>query len=291
MTTPSGQIAISDVNIELGLAATRANSSLNDTSVRTLALVPSGQISMSNLQSKSNTFTLTIGDAQNGNLRSIANAYGYNNQPKVYLILSGTMYSYSTGAPACVVGSWPTGTALTIELRGTIQAYGGLGGAGAAANAGWGGSGGGAGGYALQFNSGIAGGSITMYINGGWVYGGGGGGGGGAAGGYASGGGGDRGPNCLISGGGNGGNGQGFAIAQSGGAAPGVVGAGGYGGWGGGWGAAGAGGGWGAYDGNACSSSVAGPGGGGGAAGYAYLGWGNVSSYIGNTSNYSGSVA
>jgi len=290
MTTPSGQIAISDVNAELGLAYNRANSSLNDTAVRTLALVPSGQISMSNLQSKSNTFTLTIGDAQNGNLRSIANAYGYNNQPKVYLILSGTMYSYATGNPACVIGSWPTGTALTIELRGTIQAYGGLGAAGASANAGWGGSAGGAGGYALQFFA-IAGGSITMYINGGWVYGGGGGGGGGGAGGYASSGGGDRGPICLISGGGNGGNGQGFAIAQSGGTAPGVSGAGGWGGWGGGWGAAGAPGGAGSYDGSTCSWSVAGPAGGGGAAGYAYLGWGNVSSYIGNTSNYSGSVA
>lgn len=54
MTTPSGTISLSDVNIELGLAATTIIS-MNQSNVRSLAGVPSGQISMSNLQNKSNT--------------------------------------------------------------------------------------------------------------------------------------------------------------------------------------------------------------------------------------------
>ena len=53
MTTPSGQISLNDVNVELGVAGT-TTISMNQTNVRTLAGVPSGQISMSNLQGKSN---------------------------------------------------------------------------------------------------------------------------------------------------------------------------------------------------------------------------------------------
>jgi hypothetical protein len=289
MTTPAGQIAMSDVNVELAYAWNRVNSSLNDGTVRVLAQVPSGQISMANLRSKTNTFNLTIGDAQNGDLRAIANANGYQNQPKVYLILVGTMYSYATGTAACYVGGWPAGTQLTVELRGTIQAYGGAGGGGG--GAGGGGAAGGAGGYALYFNAGIPGGSITFYINGGWVYGGGGGGGGGGSGRYTTGGGGDAGYQCWWHTGGAGGHGQGWAWGQGAGASgvlnSGAATASGTGGWGGGWGAAGAGGGAGA---NAAPCGNGLGGGGGGAPGYAYLGWGNVSSYVGNTGNYSGSV-
>ena len=47
---------MSQVNTELGIASTTLIS-LNQTNVRTLAGVPSGQISMSNLQGKSNTLT------------------------------------------------------------------------------------------------------------------------------------------------------------------------------------------------------------------------------------------
>lgn len=53
MTLPVGQISLGEVNVELGLSAT-AQISLNDAAVRSLAGVPSGAISMSNLQGKSN---------------------------------------------------------------------------------------------------------------------------------------------------------------------------------------------------------------------------------------------
>jgi len=52
MPTPSGQIALSQVNTELGNSST-AQINMNNVSLRSLAGVPSGQISMSNLQGKS----------------------------------------------------------------------------------------------------------------------------------------------------------------------------------------------------------------------------------------------
>jgi len=52
MATPSGQIALSNVNTELGNSST-AQINMNNASLRSLAGVPSGQISMSDLQNKS----------------------------------------------------------------------------------------------------------------------------------------------------------------------------------------------------------------------------------------------
>ena len=53
MTTPSGQISLDDVNIELDIApGTQIN--MNAAPVRALAEVPTGAIAMSNLQNKSN---------------------------------------------------------------------------------------------------------------------------------------------------------------------------------------------------------------------------------------------
>ena len=53
MTLPTGQISMSQVNTELSKSST-ALISLNDSDVRALAGVPSGAISMANLQGKSN---------------------------------------------------------------------------------------------------------------------------------------------------------------------------------------------------------------------------------------------
>ena len=53
MPTPSGQISLDDVNSELGISSgTQIN--MNATAVRGLAGVPTGAITMSNLQNKSN---------------------------------------------------------------------------------------------------------------------------------------------------------------------------------------------------------------------------------------------
>lgn len=69
MTLPVGQISMSQVNTELG-SPTTTTISLNQASVRTLAGVPSGQISMSNLQGKSNAlfidFTVIAGGGGGG---------------------------------------------------------------------------------------------------------------------------------------------------------------------------------------------------------------------------------
>jgi len=51
MTTPTGQISLSDVNVELGKNATDAIT-LNDTKVRCLAGKPSGVISLNDLKGK-----------------------------------------------------------------------------------------------------------------------------------------------------------------------------------------------------------------------------------------------
>jgi hypothetical protein len=60
MTLPStGPISLANVNVELGLSST-TNISLNQTNVRTLAGVPSGTISLSNLYGKSNALAITI---------------------------------------------------------------------------------------------------------------------------------------------------------------------------------------------------------------------------------------
>jgi hypothetical protein len=58
MPTPSGQIAFSQVNAELGVSPTSTQANLGSAPFRGLAGVPSGQISMSNLRGKS-SFSVT----------------------------------------------------------------------------------------------------------------------------------------------------------------------------------------------------------------------------------------
>ena len=60
MPTPSsGPISLNNVNVELGISGTTLIS-LNQASVRTLAGIPSGTISMNNLYGKSNRVSLTV---------------------------------------------------------------------------------------------------------------------------------------------------------------------------------------------------------------------------------------
>lgn len=116
MTLPvSGAISLNQVNVELGLAGTTLIS-MNQASVRTLAGVPSGAISMQNLQGKANQFNLTIStNTLNANLRSLAVAAGWNQSSKVVATINAGIwvYSNSTGTPALTVnGSFPGGVEL-----------------------------------------------------------------------------------------------------------------------------------------------------------------------------------
>jgi len=132
MTLPvSGPISLSAVNTELGLSAT-ATISLNQASVRGLAGVPSGAISLNNLYGKSNVFAFTISTNQtNANLRTLALAAGWGGTAAVQatinagVSMNGSVDSNSTAA-LTIDGSFPAG--VTLTNNGSIVGRGGAGG-------------------------------------------------------------------------------------------------------------------------------------------------------------------
>lgn len=85
MTLPVGTISMSQVNVELGQSATQIIS-LNDANVRSLAEVPSGTISMSNLQGKS--AVPAIGQPWKGGFYAGKMSLSQNQVPTHYLIVS-----------------------------------------------------------------------------------------------------------------------------------------------------------------------------------------------------------
>jgi hypothetical protein len=182
MTTPSGQISLNDVNVELGIAGTTLIT-MNDANVRTLAGVGGSgtTISMQNLQNKSNQFSFTISSNQtNANLRTLAISAGWNQTTKLVATIGPSVYlsSNSTGTPGLTIsGSFPGG--VDLINNGFIIGMGGNGGQGRSGSAqtggGSGGSAGSGGGLALSVSSPV---SIT---NNQTIGGGGGGGGGGQA--------------------------------------------------------------------------------------------------------------
>ena len=135
MTTPSGTISLNDVNVELGLAGT-TTISMNQTNVRTLAGVPSGAISMQNLQGKSNRITANISISTNTANYTLGTSKvtGYiAGKTDVTLTIDSGVYVYSasTGSYAMTVDtSWTTGDTITIVNNGTIIGRGGDGGTG-----------------------------------------------------------------------------------------------------------------------------------------------------------------
>jgi hypothetical protein len=247
----SGPISFNAINVELGVAGT-TTASLNQTSYRTLAGVPSGTISLSNFYGKANQFSFTISSNQtNANLRTLAINAGWNQSSKLIATINSGVYisSNSTGTPALTVnGSFPGGVELINN--GIIVGMGGAGGRGGAYTAA--GTAGGAGGTALSVSSAIS------VRNNNTIAGGGGGGGGALGSGIFDG------ESTATSGGGGGGGGRSSAAANSAGGVtpfssgwgqtsqgnPGTLSAAGtggqtggvfaYGGTGGGWGAAGA---------------------------------------------------
>lgn len=135
MTTPTGTISLSDVNIELGFAGTTLIS-MNQANVRTLAGVGgSGTIiTMQNLQGKSNRVTanITISSNTSNYVLNTAKVAGYaaGTTDAVLTINSGVFVSSaSTGSYALTVDtSWAAGDTVTIVNNGTIIGRGGNGG-------------------------------------------------------------------------------------------------------------------------------------------------------------------
>lgn len=201
MTLPVGRITLSEVNTELNIPSTTLIS-LGQSNVRTLAGVPSGAISLSNLQGKSNTFSFSLTSATNVDLRSAAIAAGWPGSNKVNATIPAavTISSTTTGTAALTIaGAFPQG--VTLNNQGLIVGRGGDGGRG--------------GGSASPAQSGGGGGtaitiSATSSINNtGTIAGGGGGGSGGSAG-YVMG-------LANYTGGGGGGGGAGGSTGGSGG--------------------------------------------------------------------------
>ena len=179
----AGTTAGQSIEIELGGTGT-TQISLNCTSVRTLAGVPSGAIIMpTNFYGKANQFNYTISSNQtNFCMRAGAVSAGWDQSSKLAVTInSGVVLSAnSTGVFGMYIqGSFPGGVSLTNN--GTIVGVGGNGGGGGSANA-YGGGGtngatGAAAGPGLYIRS-----NITICNASGVIAGGGGGGGGGASG-------------------------------------------------------------------------------------------------------------
>lgn len=138
MTLPaSGAISFNNVNTELGLTST-AQISMNDSAVRTLFGVASGQISMSNGYGKSNILYHTItASAANLNLRStLMSALGWDGTTaktfQVTINSGVTLSSTSINSAALILSSFPSGSLVYLINNGNIR---GKGGNGASANA------------------------------------------------------------------------------------------------------------------------------------------------------------
>lgn len=175
----AGTTAGQSIQVELGGNGT-TQVSLNDTAVRTLAGVPSGQISLNTFYGKANAVTINLtiaANTANYNMRTAAIAAGWNGTQAATInctINSGVyVYSTSTGAYAFDTGTGYPGSGVTLNLtnNGNILGMGGGGGQG--------------GGYVEAVTGGTAGGpgllaqrAITI-TNNGFIAGGGGGGGGG----------------------------------------------------------------------------------------------------------------
>lgn len=221
MTTPSGQISLNDVNVELGFAGTTLIT-MNQSDVRTLAGVGGSgtPISMQNLQGKSNRVAISYTYSSNTTNASLnlSGLGGYSAGKTDFTITvdSGVyVYSTSTGTYALNLSGATTGDTVTIVNNGYIMGMGGAGGFNTDSSGGAGGSGG----PAINLGIGV---NPTITNTSGYI---GGGGGAGGAGNFGN--------NYASSGGGGGaGGGAGGSVIQASGGAgggPGATGSGGGG--------------------------------------------------------------
>ena len=201
----SGQITLNQVNVELGLSGT-AQISMNDSAVRTLFGIASGEIEMSDGYGKANEFTFTISsNTQEANLSTLASSAGWNGNAPLICNINSNIYVWSddtSNAGLLLTGNFPNG--VTVNNSGFIMGRGGNSGRGYSYAADYSDAG-----DAIVISSSS---SVTINNNSGAYIGGGGGGGSPEAGGGGAGGG---------SGGANGEynfayGGQGGAVGQSG---------------------------------------------------------------------------
>ena len=75
MPTPSGQISLSQVNEELDVSPTSTTINMGSAPVRGLAEVPSGAISMSDLQGKSNAQFIVATGGNYNHFRRFQNSH------------------------------------------------------------------------------------------------------------------------------------------------------------------------------------------------------------------------
>lgn len=206
----SGQISMSQVNVELGLGST-VTISLNNTNVRTLFGKASGVIGMSDGHGKSNAFVFNATISANTadyNVKAAAIAAGWNqtsplianvtiNAGVVVTASLDTNIAFSTGS------SFPDGTTLSLVNNGSIIGKGGTGGRGSDSKG-------------IAQNGGTGGTAFRTYYpisitnNGTIAGGGGGGGGGGGVYGYGK-------ETTYYGGAGGGGGGAGYGMGGAGG--------------------------------------------------------------------------
>lgn len=122
----SGQITLNQVNVELGNSGT-AQISMNDSAVRSLFGIASGEIEMSDGYGKSNEFSFTISSTtQEANLSSLATSAGWDGSTSLVCnINSGvTLWTddIATGG-LTISGSYPGG--VTVNNSGSIMGMGG----------------------------------------------------------------------------------------------------------------------------------------------------------------------
>lgn len=178
MTTPTGQISLNDVNVELGKSGT-TTIALGNSDVRSLAGVASGAISMNNLRGVSGTVNISYTFSSNTadaslNLSAIS-GYSAGKSNITVTINSGVyLYATSTGSYGLNITGGTTGDTLTIVNNGYIMGKGGIGGSGANNKSPQGGENGGT---AINFGFALSGATINNTNASAYIGGGGGGGG------------------------------------------------------------------------------------------------------------------
>lgn len=144
MTTPSGQIGLSDVNVELGFPST-TSINMNQSNVRTLAGVGgSGTvISMNDLRGKSNRVSIALTISANTANYNVYTSRGPTYDPgksdiTVTVNPGVIVYSTSTGTAALSVpSSFNPADTITVVNNGVILGCGGGGGGGGSAGTGF----------------------------------------------------------------------------------------------------------------------------------------------------------